>query len=142
MMLERNSLLAGICSLLLLSGCGVSSSGTSFGSGGSPSIGGNTGGGAPTGPGGGGGGGPTGSNDSIVATPSDSAVSVAVGATQTVSITFTSNDGNAISGFAITATLATLPTGWSGPGSFSCASVSIGSACVLNLTYSPTVVDS
>jgi hypothetical protein len=140
MMLERNSLLAGICSLLLLSGCGVSSSGTSFGSGGSPSIGGNTGGGAPTGPGGGGG--PTGSNDSIVATPSDSAVSVAVGATQTVSITFTSNDGNAISGFAITATLATLPTGWSGPGSFSCASVSIGSACVLNLTYAPTVVDS
>jgi hypothetical protein len=65
-----------------------------------------------------------------------------VGATQTVSITFTSNDGNAISGFAITATLATLPTGWSGPGSFSCASVSTGSACVLNLTYAPTVVDS
>ena len=133
-------MLAGICSLLLLSGCGVSSSGSSFGSGGSPSIGGNTGGGAPTGPGGGGG--PTGSNDSIVATPSDSAVSVAVGATQTVSITFTSNDGNAISGFAITGTLATLPAGWSGPGSYSCASVSTGSACVLNLTYAPTVVDS
>ena len=139
-MLERSSWLAGICSLLLLSGCGVSSSGTSFGSGGSPSIGGNTGGGAPTGPGGGGG--PTGSNDSIVATPSDSAVSVAVGATQTVSITFTSNDANAISGFAITGTLATLPTGWSGPGSFSCASVSTGSACVLNLTYAPAAVDS
>ena len=140
MMLKRSSLLAGICSLLLLSGCGFSSSGTSFGSGGSPSIGGNTGGGTPTGPGGGGG--PTGSNDSIVATPSDSAVSVAVGATQTVSITFTSNDANAISGFAITGTLATLPTGWSGPGSFSCASVSTGSACVLNLTYAPAAVDS
>jgi len=140
MMLKRNLLLAGICSLFLLSGCGFSSSGTSFGSGGGPSSGGNTSGGAPTGPGGGGG--PTGSNDSVVATPSDSAVSVAVGATQTVSITFTSNDGNAISGFAITGTLATLPAGWSGPGSFSCASVGTGSACVLNLTYAPTVVDS
>jgi hypothetical protein len=139
-MLKRNLLLAGICSLFLLSGCGFSSSGTSFGSGGGPSSGGNTSGGAPTGPGGGGG--PTGSNNSVVATPSDSAVSVAVGATQTVSITFTSNDGNAISGFAITGTLATLPAGWSGPGSFSCASVGTGSACVLNLTYAPTVVDS
>jgi hypothetical protein len=132
-------LLAGICSLLLLSGCGASFNGNSFGSGGSPSSGGNTSGGAPTGPGGGG---LTGSNDSVVATPSDSAVSVAVGATQTVSITFTSNDGNAISGFAITGTLATLPAGWSGPGSFSCASVSTGSACVLNLTYAPTLGDS
>jgi hypothetical protein len=144
MLLYRRSLLAGVCSLLLLSGCGFSSNGTSFGSPGNPSGAGgggsNTGGGAPIGPIGGGG--PAGSTDVIVATPSDSAVSVAIGATQTVSITFTSNDGNAISGFAVSGTLATLPAGWSGPGSFSCASVSTGSGCVLNLTYAPTAVAS
>jgi hypothetical protein len=136
----RSSLIAGVCSLLLLSGCGFSSNGTSFGSSGNPSGAGgggsNSGGGAPIGPIGGGG--PAGSTDVIVATPSDSAVSVAVGAAQTVSITFTSSDGNAISGFAVSGTLATLPAGWSGPGSFSCASVSTGSGCVLNLTYAPT----
>jgi hypothetical protein len=140
MLLYRRSLLAGVCSLLLLSGCGFSSNGTSFGSSGNPSGAGgggsNTGGGAPIGPIGGGG--PAGSTDVIVATPSDSAVSVAVGAAQTVSITFTSSDGNAISGFAVSGTLATLPAGWSGPGNFSCASVSTGSGCVLNLTYAPT----
>ena len=140
MLLYRRSLLAGVCTLLLLTGCGFSSNGTSFGSSGNPSGAGgggsNTGGGAPIGPIGGGG--PVGSTDVIVATPSDSAVSVAIGATQTVSISFTSNDGNAISGFAVSGTLAALPAGWSGPGSFSCASVSTGSGCVLNLTYAPT----
>jgi hypothetical protein len=144
MLLYRRSLIAGVCSLLLLSGCGFSSNGTSFGSSGNPSAAGgggsNTGGGAPIGPIGGGG--PAGSTDVIVATPSDSAVSVAVGAMQTVSITFTSNDGNAISGFAVSGTLATLPPGWSGPGNFTCASVSTGSGCVLNLTYAPTAADS
>jgi hypothetical protein len=140
----RRSLLAGVCSLLLLSGCGFSSNGTSFGSSGNPGgVGGggsNTGGAAAIGPIGGGG--PAGSTDVIVATPSDSAVSVAIGATQTISITFTSNDGNAISGFAISGTLAALPAGWSGPGSFSCAAVSTGSGCVLNLTYAPTAAGS
>jgi hypothetical protein len=144
MLLYRRSLLAGVCSLLLLSGCGFSSNGTSFGSPGNPSGAGgggsNTGGGAPIGPIGGGG--PGGSTDVIVATPSDSAVSVAVGAAQTVSITFTSNDGNSITGFGVSGTLATLPAGWSGPGSFSCASVSTGSGCVLNLSYAPTAVGS
>jgi hypothetical protein len=144
MLLYRRSLLTGVCSLLLLSGCGFSSNGTSFGSSGNPSGAGgggsNTGGGAPIGPIGGGG--PGGSTDVIVATPSDSAVSVAVGAVQTVSITFTSNDGNAITGFGVSGTLATLPAGWSGPGTFSCASVNTGSGCVLNLTYAPTAVGS
>jgi hypothetical protein len=144
MLLYRRSLFAGVCSLLLLSGCGFSSNGSSFGSSGNPSGaggGGSNTGGAPIGPIEGGG--PAGSADVIVATPSDGAVSVAIGAAQTVSITFTSNDGNAISGFAVSGTLATLPAGWSGPGSFSCASVSTGSGCVLYLTYAPTAaVDS
>ena len=103
--------------------------------------GGTTGGGAPIGPPSSGGG-PTGSSNLIVATPSAGAVSVAVGAAQTISVTFTSSDGSAISGFGVSGTLATLPAGWSGPGSFTCASVSTGSGCVLNLTYAPSAVGS
>lgn len=80
----------------------------------------------------------TGSLNSVVATASvGGTVAVAVGANETVSIAFTSSDGLAISGFGISGNLSTLPAGWSGPGSFSCASVSIGNGCVLNLTYSP-----
>ncbi len=81
---------------------------------------------------------PTGTNDLVVATASVGGVfSVVVGATQTISITFTSSDGNAITGFGVTSSGA-LPDGWSGPASFTCASVSAGSGCVLNLTYAPT----
>jgi hypothetical protein len=136
------SLLLGACALLLVSGCGSSSTGSSSGSinvpGGSA---GGTGGG-PTGNPIGGGSGPTGSNNLVVATPSAATVSVVVGAKRTVSITFTSSDGNAISGFGISGSLGTLPTGWSGPGNLTCASVSAGSGCVLNLTYAPTAVGS
>jgi hypothetical protein len=137
------SLFIGACALLLVSACGSSSSGISRGSlnvttGGT----GGTGSG-PTGNPIGGGGGPTGSNDLVVATPSvGGTVSVVAGAQQTVSITFTSSDGNAISGFGVSGSLGTLPPGWSGPGSLTCASVSTGSGCVLNLTFAPTAVGS
>ena len=88
-------------------------------------------------------GGPTGSNNSVVATSSiGGIVSVAVGATQTVSITFTSSDGNAITGFGVSGSLGTLPAGWSGPSSFACATVGTGSGCVLNLTYAPATAGS
>jgi hypothetical protein len=82
----------------------------------------------------------TGTKDAVVATPSVSAVSGVVGATQTVSITFTSNDGLLITGFGVTDTLGTLPAGWSGPATFACSSVSSGSNCVLNLVFAPTAV--
>ena len=125
---------------MLLSGCwGISSSGSSSGTG---SVGGggtgSTGGTIGTG---GGGGGVNGTDNSVVATSSVAgSVSVATGASQTLSVTFNSSDGRAISGFAISGT--TLPAGWSGLGSFGCASVSTGSGCVLNLTFSPTAVGS
>ncbi|HEY4444513.1 MAG TPA: hypothetical protein VGN30_09550, partial [Steroidobacteraceae bacterium] len=91
----------------------------------------------------GGGSGPTGSSDSVIATASVAGpLSATVGAKQTLSITFTSSDGSAISGFGISGNLATLPAGWSGPGSLSCASVSAGSGCVLNLTYAPSAAGS
>jgi len=81
------------------------------------------------------------SDNSVVATPSIAGtVSVATGASETVSVSFTSSDGLAISGFAISGT--TLPEGWSGPDTFSCTTVSTGNGCVLNLTYAPLAAGS
>ncbi len=142
MRLARYSIFLGVW-LLLLSGCGSgsysSSRGTDNGSGSGSSSGG-TGANPPANPIGGTPG-PTGTNNLVIATPSvGGVVSVAVGAAQTVSITFTSSDGKRISGFGISGTLATLPTEWSGPVSFACAAVSAGSGCVLNLKYAPTAV--
>ena len=43
----------------------------------------------------------------------------------TVPVTFTSSDGNSISGFAINNSLGgSLPPGWSGPQTFNCATLS------------------
>ncbi|MEP6885951.1 MAG: hypothetical protein ABJC66_14490 [Gammaproteobacteria bacterium] len=136
------SMLLGVWVVVVLAGCGSSSysssRGTDNGSGTSGPT--TTGGNPPANPIGGTRG-PTGSNNGVVATPSAvGIVTVAVGATRTVSITFTSNDGNAISGFGTSGTLAGLPAGWSGPAGFSCAAVSAGSGCILNLTYAPTAV--
>jgi hypothetical protein len=124
---------------MLLSGCwGVSSSGSSSGT--VSVAGGGTGGGGTIGTGGGGGG-ITGTDNSVVATSSVAgSVSVVVGASQTISVTFNSSDGRAILGFAISDT--TLPAGWSGQSFFGCASVSTGNGCVLNLTFSPAAVGS
>ena len=125
---------------MLLAGCGSSSYSSSRGTspaGGSGTTTGSTGPGDPIG----GATAPNGSNDSIVVTPSVAGVfSVIVGAKQTLSITFTSSDGKAVSGFGISGNLTALSGGWSGPSSFACAKVSTGSGCVLNLTYTPTAV--
>jgi len=138
------SLLLGACALLIVSGCGSSSTGSSSGSINVQGGGGTGGtGGGPTGNPIGGGSGPTGSTDSVVGTPSVAGtVSVIVGVKRTISITFTSSDGRAISGFGISGSLGTLPAGWSGPTTFACASVSTGSGCVLNLTFAPVAVGS
>ena len=153
MQVSHRSLLLSLATLLMVSGCeinspwGSSTSGTAYGA---ASVTGNTGGnggsgtGSTTSPPGGVGGesGTTGTDDTIVATPSTSGASVAVGSSQTVSITFTSSDGRSITGFGISATLSMLPAGWSGPTTFTCKLVMAGSACVLNLTYAPTAPDS
>ena len=145
--------LFGIASLAFLAGCnmnspwGSSSSGQDYGvgatsgsgTGGSGSSGGT---GSGTAPGVGKEGTIGGSDDTVIATPSVAQAVVTVGAHQTISIAFTSSDGRATTGFAISGSLGTLPAGWSGPASFSCAGVAAGSDCVLNLTYSPTAVDS
>ena len=56
---------------------------------------------------------------------------------QSVSVNFTTDDGNAAT--ALTLTTSSLPPGWNNrsPG-FSCAIVSSGSGCQLILTYAPT----
>ena len=76
-----------------------------------------------------------------VATPNLSTVSVAVGASTSVIVTFTTDDGNPASNFSVTSDLGALPPGWnSASGSFTCAAVSTGAACQLILTYAPTAV--
>jgi hypothetical protein len=60
----------------------------------------------------------------------------------TVTVTFNTNDGNPASNVAITSGLGTLPSDWSGPATFTCASVSTGSGCLLNLTYAPSTIAS
>jgi hypothetical protein len=84
----------------------------------------------------------TGTDDSVVSTSSVSSVSVAVGASQTISLVFTSSDGKAMSGFAVSGSLSSLPAGWSGPSSFTCGAVAPGAGCVLTLTYSPLAIAS
>jgi hypothetical protein len=154
MQLVHRSILIGAAALVLLSGCdfsspwGSTSGGSEYGAtGGSGNPGGGTGTGGTgggTGPVGGvgGEGGTQGTDDTVLAASSTSLVSVAVGASQTVSVTFNSSDGLAITGFGISGSLSTLPAGWSGPRTFTCPLVSTGSGCVLNLTYAPTATDS
>lgn len=81
---------------------------------------------------------PSGTDDLVIATPSQPAVGVVLGAGRPVTIAFTSSDGKPMTGFAISAGAGALPPGWSGPSTFDCATVSSGSGCVLNLTYAPT----
>jgi hypothetical protein len=72
-------------------------------------------------------------------------VSVEVSAMLSVTVTFTTSDGNVASGLAIAGSgsdsLGTLPAGWSvsgGATTFTCAALSTGAGCVLGLRYSPT----
>ena len=109
---SHRPLLLGALSLLLVSGCemnspwGSSGTGSDYGSNSAVASNGGTGSGTGTGTatgpvGVGGESGTSGSDDSVVATASVAAVSVAVGANQTISITFNSSDGLAITGFGI-----------------------------------------
>jgi hypothetical protein len=140
---RRSHLLLGCISLALLSGCGSSSDSSSLGTAAVTS-------GRTTGTAGGSSGtvgftgssSPSSTDNLVVATPSTGAISVVIGASQTVSITFASSDGMPMSGFGISGSLGPLPAGWSGPNSFSCGAVSTGSGCVLNLAYAPAAVDS
>lgn len=79
------------------------------------------------------------SNNNAVATRSPSgAAHVVIGDALPVTITFTADDGLALSNLQVTTNLAALPGGWSsGASSFSCATVTSGTGCQLGLTYEP-----
>ena len=141
----HRALLGGICALSLLAGCDFdvatsssggsrnptgSGSGATGGSGGgsAPSIGLSTGSSA------------TPPVDSVNATPSVAGtVSVIAGASQTITLAFTSAVGRPISGLALSNT--TLPPDWRGPNGFTCTVTGSGNNCVLTLTYAPTALE-
>jgi len=82
-------------------------------------------------------------DDNIVATSSPNSLTVATGSTTGVTVTFTTDDGNAASALSIATALDSLPAGWSAASSsFGCSAVSVGTGCVLALVYSPTIADS
>jgi hypothetical protein len=142
---QRTYLLCLAC-LLTLSGCDSTDSGNSSGVytvGSTTSTSGTGTGGGSTSPGGfsgAAGGGTSGTKDTVVATPSvPGTVSVTAGASQTVTVTFTSSDRLPIHGLAISST--TLPADWSGADGYNCTLVGNGSSCVLNLTYSPAAAE-
>jgi hypothetical protein len=86
------------------------------------------------------------SNTGLAATPNNAiatsslsgTVTVVSGGTQTVSVTFTASDSQGVTQLAVTSGIESLPSGWTGPASFSCANVSTGSGCVLNLVFAPS----
>jgi hypothetical protein len=80
-------------------------------------------------------------HNNLIATtaPSGSIGAVVNGGAKPVTVTFTTDDGNPASAIAITSGLTTLPAGWTGPGSFTCATASTGTGCQLALSYAPTV---
>jgi hypothetical protein len=84
------------------------------------------------------------SDNNVIATPSPAGQITAVvgGRNVAVTIGFTTDDGNPATNLAITSGLGTLPAGWIGPASFSCATVAGGNGCALNLTFAPTAVTS
>jgi hypothetical protein len=88
------------------------------------------------------GGGVAGTDNTVSATASVASVSVAVGASQTISITFTSADGLPLTGFSVYGSSGTLPADWSAPSNLTCANVGPGSGCVLTLTFAPLAIES
>jgi hypothetical protein len=62
---------------------------------------------------------------------------VAVDDSQPVAVTFNTDDGNVASNLTVNSGLTTLPTYWSGPGQFGCATISTGNGCQLTLSFAP-----
>jgi hypothetical protein len=79
-------------------------------------------------------------NDNVVATASPSGqINAVVGqGPQNVGVVFTTDDTRLATALQVTSDLTMLPAGWSGPGTFTCSTVSTGSGCLLNLSYTPT----
>ena len=82
-------------------------------------------------------------DDNIVAASSPNSLAVSAGSSTNVTVTFTTDDGNAASALSITTALDSLPAGWSTAStSFGCSVVNVGTGCMLSLVYAPTMADS
>ncbi len=84
---------------------------------------------------------PSGSHDTVAATASISGTVRAVvgGSGVSDTLTFNTSDGKTAKDLQIITDLSTLPAGWTAsPQTFSCATVSTGSGCLLDLTFTPT----
>jgi hypothetical protein len=82
-------------------------------------------------------------DDNIVATPSRNPLAVVTGISTSVTVTFTTDDGNVASALSVTTALDTLPAGWSAASAgFGCSVVNVGTGCLLSLVYAPTIDDS
>jgi hypothetical protein len=142
MLLGHRLILLGVLSMPLLNACGSSSFGSESGTVAPISTGGGTstppvtppkvGRSGPVAPG---------NHNKVSASASVDSLTVAVGTTQTVIVTFTSNDTMPITAFSAYASSGTLPAGWSAP-SLTCATVAPGRGCVLILNYAPVAVES
>jgi hypothetical protein len=78
-------------------------------------------------------------NNVVAAASPSGTVTVNLNATQAVSVTFTTDDGNPVTALSVTSNLTALPAGWSSAStSFTCASVTTGSACQLSLSFAPS----
>jgi len=77
------------------------------------------------------------------ASPAGQIVARARGGDQSVTITFTTDDGRPASNLAVSTDLSALPVGWhSVMTTFACETVSVGNGCQLTLDYAPTAVNS
>jgi large repetitive protein len=147
MLLSHRLALLAVFSLPVLSACGSSSHGSESGTSVVTSTGGTTPPMPPvtppkTGPGSGSSGGAPGDHNDVAATASVGApFVVSVGASQTITVTFTSSDGATLSAFSAYGSLGAFPAGWSSPSSLTCGIVGPGSGCVMTLTYAPTAVE-
>jgi hypothetical protein len=80
-------------------------------------------------------------HNNVLATTSPSGqINAAIGGgSQSVTVNFTTDDGNPATNFMLTSSLATLPSGWSSVApSLTCAIVTTGNGCQLVLAYAPT----
>jgi len=80
------------------------------------------------------------SNDNVLATlaPIGQINATVNAGSQTVTATFTTDDGNPASAFSVSSDAAALPPGWTAPAQSSCATVSAGTPCQLAWVYKPT----
>lgn len=85
------------------------------------------------------------SHNNLAATASPSGqINASMGAgSQTVHVTFTTDDAKDVRNVAVTTDLAALPAGWSSASPhFACAVASTGNDCQLSLTYAPSATGS